>query len=183
MIYKVAKADKSLRSKIKLVGSKSISNRLLIIRAICSQYFSIENLSEAKDTQILDNFLKFPSKEINVGAGGTTMRFLTAFLSMKKGEWTLTGTTQMKKRPIGILVDALRKLGANIEYMEEEGYPPLKIRGTELHGKEIAIDSSVSSQFISALLLIAPAIKNGLRIRLEGKAASASYLMMTLRIM
>jgi 3-phosphoshikimate 1-carboxyvinyltransferase len=114
---------------------------------------------------------------------GTTFRFLTAYLSQKKGEWILTGTERMKERPIGILVDALRQLGAEITYAEKENFPPLKIKGRKLHGRELSIDGGVSSQYISALLMIAPTLEGGLKLKLTGEILSRPYIEMTLRLM
>jgi len=127
--------------------------------------------------------LNASTNEFDIGHAGTAMRFLTAFLSKIMGQWTLTGSERMKQRPIGILVDALRKLGAVIDYVEEEGYPPLRITGTALKGGVLELDGSVSSQYISALLMIAPSIQNGLTLRLKNKIASRPYIELTLKLM
>ncbi|OFY84964.1 MAG: 3-phosphoshikimate 1-carboxyvinyltransferase [Bacteroidetes bacterium RIFCSPLOWO2_12_FULL_35_15] len=189
MKYRISHPTKKLSGSLTLTASKSESNRALIIQALCRERFEIKNLALAQDTQTLQQILErsindpYSSVPYNVGAGGTTMRFLTAYFSTKLGTHILTGSERMKKRPIGILVDALRQLGANIEYMEEEGFPPLKITGKSLIGGEIEMDGNVSSQFISALLLISPELRNGLVIKFNGAVTSRPYINMTLNIM
>ena len=183
MIYRVTKKDKSLKGTIRLTSSKSISNRLLIISELCTDQFSINNLATANDTVLLQQLLNSPFEILNAEDAGTTFRFLTAFLSQKPGDWLLTGSSRMKQRPIGMLVDTLRKLGAEILYTETENFPPLKISGKKLTGREIEIDGSVSSQFISALLLVAPTLENGLKIILTGEISSRPYIEMTLKLM
>lgn len=185
-MYLVKKATANLKGIIKLDGSKSISNRVLLIQALCKEKFTIHNLSTSDDTQALQKALANKSEQncIDVGAAGTTMRFLTAYFSLQKGTWTLTGSERMKQRPIGVLVKALQTLGATIEYVENTGYPPLQITGQpKLTGDKVAMTATVSSQYISALLLIAPTLANGLTINLEGQLVSRPYLEMTLRIM
>ncbi|MFH1319454.1 MAG: 3-phosphoshikimate 1-carboxyvinyltransferase [Bacteroidota bacterium] len=190
MTYKISKPTKELKGKITLPSSKSISNRVLIIRALCKEGFEISNLSDAEDTKVLQQLLTSTESVLDVGAAGTAMRFLTAYLSIKQGTWILTGSERMKERPVSILVDALRQLGAEIEYLGKEGYPPLKIKGASLSGQEVEIDGSLSSQYISALLLIAPVLPNGLSIKItsppdnrQGIIASKPYIKMTLKIM
>ena len=186
MIYHISKADKILKGTISLPASKSISNRVLVIRALCDDDFEIYNLSEAEDTEILKSEISThcgKKLEINVGAAGTTMRFLTAYFAITERLIVLTGSERMKERPIGILVDALKQLGAKIEYTEKEGFPPIKIEGQKLHGGKTIIDGNVSSQYISALLMIAPKLKNGLTLELKGEIASRPYIEMTLKIM
>lgn len=171
---------KVVRGIISLPSSKSISNRALVIRAISGKPITIENLSTAKDTQILAELLADSNRTtFDVGHAGTAMRFLTAYLATKEGEFVLTGSERMQQRPIKILVDALRNLGAEISYLKNEGYPPLKIKGKPLLGGEITIDGSVSSQYISALMMIAQSMKNGLKINFEGSITSKPYLDMT----
>lgn len=173
-----------LNGAITLPSSKSISNRVLIIKALSRLDIKISNLSDAKDTQTLLQLLSTKGlTTFDVGHAGTAMRFLTAFLAMKKGEFVLTGSERMQQRPIKILVDALRILGAEIEYVKNEEFSPLKIKGKKLPGGEITIDGSVSSQYISALMLVAPYLKNGLKINFEGQLTSRPYLEMTLEIM
>ena len=185
MHYKVSKADKRIVGTIKLEGSKSISNRVLIIRALCGQNFDIQNLSKAKDTETLVKLLGSQAPELNAGPAGTTFRFLTAYLALQEGTQILTGSERMKQRPIGILVEALKTLGADIEYLDKEGFPPLKIHAPKNLGQinEVKISANVSSQFISALLLVAPALPKGLKLTLEGRVVSRPYIQMTLSIM
>lgn len=173
-----------LKGTIQLNGSKSISNRVLIIDALCGNQLKIENLSNADDTVFLQKIL--PSKEaiLDAGAGGTTFRFLTAFLATQEGrEVVLTGTERMQQRPIKILVDALQQLGADIEYTTNEGLPPLKIKGKKLKGGKINLPADTSSQFITALLLIAPTLEEGLELELIGTIVSIPYIKMTLKMM
>ena len=127
MTYTISKKDKNLFGEIHLNGSKSISNRALIIRALCSEHFNIKHLSTSKDSELMQALLASEAEMQDAGAAGTTFRFMTAYLSMQEGSQTLTGTERMKQRPIGVLAEALKKLGADIEYLEKEGYPPLKI--------------------------------------------------------
>lgn len=180
-MYKIAIKSKIKRinNTIQLPFSKSISNRVLIIRALCYEWFRIENLSESNDTKVLDAVLKSNNMEFDVEDAGTAMRFLTAYLSKIVGEWTISGTERMHERPIKILVDALNNLGANISYLKKEGFPPLKIKGSNLTGKQVEIDGGTSSQYITALLLIAPSIINGLTIKIKGEFISRPYVQMT----
>ncbi|MDO6802572.1 3-phosphoshikimate 1-carboxyvinyltransferase [Wenyingzhuangia sp. 1_MG-2023] len=166
-----------------ITGSKSESNRLLILQAL---YPSIEisNLSNSDDSNLMLNALNSSETEINIGHAGTSMRFLTSYFAVKQNsEIILTGSPRMKERPIKILVDALRALGAKIEYVENEGFPPLKITGTELTQSTVKIDGSVSSQYISSLLLIAPTLAKGLTIEFKGKITSIPYIQMTLSLL
>lgn len=183
MKYLVSKPDKTLKGSIFLPGSKSVANRALIIHALSNSPFPIENISDSDDTLVMQQVFNSNSNYFDIGHAGTAMRFLTAFLSQIVGEWTITGSDRMKQRPIGILVDALNKLGARIEYPENEGFPPLKIYGSHLKGGNLELDGSVSSQYISALLMIAPTIENGLTLRLKNKITSRPYIEMTLRLM
>jgi len=183
MKYLISKLDKTLKGSIVLPGSKSVANRALIIHALSYSPYPIENLSESDDTRVMEQVFNSNSNHFDIGHAGTAMRFLTAFLSQVVGEWTLTGSDRMKQRPIGILVDALNKLGAKIEYIENEGFPPLKIFGSHLKGCVLELDGSVSSQYISALLMIAPTIEDGLTLRLKNKITSRPYIEMTLKLM
>ncbi|MFT4971776.1 MAG: 3-phosphoshikimate 1-carboxyvinyltransferase, partial [Saprospiraceae bacterium] len=131
MNYKISKKDKNIVGEIQLDGSKSISNRVLIIRALCEEDFTINALANSNDTQLMQQLLASDEETRDAGPAGTTFRFLTAFLSLQPGSQILTGTERMKQRPIGVLVDALRKLGANIDYLKNEGYPPLRINAAE----------------------------------------------------
>lgn len=186
MSYIISKKNKNIKGRIKLDGSKSISNRVLIIRALSGEDFEIENLSTSDDSKAMLKALQQAqgtSATIDVGAAGTTMRFLTAYLANKSGEWILTGSERMKQRPIGVLVNALRTLGAEIEYLQQEGYPPLKVIGKKMKGGKVEINAGVSSQYLSALLMIAPVLQRGLELQLKGDLVSKPYLIMTLRIM
>jgi 3-phosphoshikimate 1-carboxyvinyltransferase len=183
MKYLVSKPDKTLKGSIVLPGSKSVANRALIIHALSYSPYPIENLSDSDDVRVMNEVINSNSNVFDIGHAGTAMRFLTAFLSQIVGEWTVTGSERMKQRPIGILVDALNKLGARIEYLENEGFPPLKIVGSHLTGCILELDGSVSSQYISALLMIAPTIEGGLTLRLKNKITSRPYIDMTLKLM
>jgi len=168
---------------INLPASKSISNRLLIINALSYSPYPVKNLSDCDDTLKLLAALNSGSNKFNAGNAGSTMRFLTAFLSKIVGEWYLTGNEQMNNRPVGILVDSINKLGGRIEYVEKEGFPPLKIFGSALAGGEIEIAGNVSSQFVSALLMIAPVMEKGITIKFKGLITSKPYIDMTLSLM
>lgn len=187
MNYLLTSEQNPIHANIKISGSKSISNRLLIIDAIGNLNLDFKNLATAEDTRLmkhaLDQIKENNNPIIDIHHAGTDMRFLTAFLSCKKGEWILTGSDRMKQRPVGELVDALRKLGADIQYTEKEGFPPLKINGKSLNGGEININGSISSQFISALLLIAPTFINGLKLNIEGEIVSWPYIQMTIELL
>lgn len=182
----VSKSSRSTSGTIKLEGSKSISNRSLIIRALSGHDFTIENLSIGDDTNILQTMLsQSPEEEYNTGHAGTCYRFMTGFLALQEGDQILTGSARMKERPIGPLVDALRGLGAKIEYLENEGFPPLQI-GTldqQAYNRDVKISGSVSSQYLSSLLMIAPVLPNGIRLHIQDKLVSRPYLVMTLKIM
>lgn len=183
MEYVIYKGDRSLRGEISLPASKSISNRLLIIQALSPKQFHIGNLSESDDTRVLRDALSEEKQVVDIRHAGTSMRFLTAYFSIAAGERVLTGSERMKDRPIGELVNALKGLGADIEYLEKDGYPPLLIRGTKLKGGELKIDSSKSSQYISALLMIAPVLDKGLQVKLTGHLVSSAYINLTLKLM
>jgi len=182
-VYKVKKDNKSIKGKIAIPYSKSISNRVLIINALSNSFAPINNLSDCDDTRSMLKVLNSNSNCFDVGHAGTTMRFLTAYLSRIIGKWEITGSDRMLQRPIGVLVDALNHLGAQIEYIDKEGYPPLRILGSNLTGKEVTLKGNTSSQYISALLLIAPSLPEGLTIKLEGEVVSVSYINLTLSIM
>lgn len=171
------------RETIQLPASKSISNRALILNALSYSPFEITNLSDCDDTEVMVAVLHSNSNHFDVKAAGTAMRFLTAFLSKIVGEWTITGTERMRNRPIKELVDALTSLGARIDYVEKAGYPPLRIFGSALQGGELSINGSVSSQYISALLMVAPLMKKGLTLHLMGEVISRPYIHITLSLM
>jgi len=182
MIYKIVPPS-SIKTAIQLPASKSISNRALIINSLSNNKISVDNLSESDDTRLLLNAIQSESSTIDVGAAGTAMRFLTAYFAQKEGIRIITGSERMKKRPIGILVEALRKLGGEIEYLENEGFPPLRIKGRPLRGGIISLDGSVSSQFLSALMMIAPTTQQGLTLELRGEVVSKPYIEMTAKLM
>lgn len=168
---------------VNLPSSKSISNRLLLLNVLSGSDVLPENVSESDDTKVMQQALAGNLQHVDVGAAGTSMRFLTAYLALTDGEHTITGSQRMKQRPISLLVDALRSLGADITYLENEGFPPLKINGGSLSSGTVMLDGSVSSQYISALLMIAPRIEGGLRMNLLGRVNSKPYIAMTLSLM
>ena len=182
MLYHL-KAPIVLKNNVLLPSSKSISNRVLILNALCKRPETINNISECDDTEVVIKALKEKTHIIDIGAAGTAMRFLTAYMSGQEGNHTITGTTRMKNRPIKILVEALRSAGAEINYTENEGFPPLYIKGKSLKGGSISLDGSVSSQYISALLMIAPTMTNGLRLNLTGNIISLPYINLTIKLM
>ena len=168
---------------IEISGSKSISNRLLILHQLFENIL-IENLSNSQDTQLLQAALQSNSQTIDIHHAGTAMRFLTSYCAIQEGKTVvITGSERMKNRPIKFLVDALRDLGAEISYLEKEGYPPLKITGKKIQKNSVTIPAHISSQFITSLLLIAAKLENGLEITLNGKITSRPYLEMTLKIL
>lgn len=183
MIYRVIPPARPIRSTVEIPASKSISNRLLIIHALSGREGLLENLSDSDDTAVMIKALSSQDDIKDVGHAGTSMRFLAALYSCRPGTVTLTGSDRMKERPIGPLVDALRSIGADIQYVGEEGFPPLKIHGKKLKGGKISIPGDVSSQFISAILMIAPLLEGGLELELTGSIVSASYINMTLELM
>lgn len=168
---------------VQISGSKSISNRLIILNALFHN-IKMENLSDAKDTQLLLQAIQSDEDIIDIHHAGTAMRFLTSYFSIVEGkEVVLTGSSRMKQRPIAPLVDALRQLGASIEYEEKEGFPPLRIKGEKLLKSNVQIESSVSSQFITSLMLIGAKMPNGMNIELLGEITSRPYIVMTLRFL
>ncbi len=169
--------------EINLPSSKSISNRVLILNALSYSPYDVVNLSDSDDTRVMVQVFDSNSTHFDVGAAGTSMRFLTAFLAKTVGEWTITGSERMKQRPIRILVEALNQLGGKVEYLENEGFPPLKIFGSALTGGVTELDGGVSSQYISALMMIGPYMQQGLKIKLRGKVISKPYIQMTSRMM
>ena len=176
---------KELRGRIVLPASKSISNRALVINALAGRRGEFpENVSECDDTQVMMRWLSGDDSLVDVGAAGTAMRFSTALLTVIPGEHVITGSERMKHRPIGVLVDALRQLGADVRYEGEEGFPPLRIVGNaDLEGGEVELAGNVSSQFVSALLMIAPVLRRGLTLKLTGEIVSRPYINMTLKMM
>ena len=190
-VLSVGRSDRIIQGSVKLPLSKSISNRALIIQGIAGFDLPIEGLSDADDTFLLKELLlKISNSEVidkqvvvDCQNAGTAFRFLTALLARTKGQWFLTGSSRMKERPIGPLVDALRQLGAHITYADKEGVPPLIIEGRQLTGGRIEIDAEASSQFVSAILMIAPVLPGGLELIPHKMKGSFPYIMLTLRIM
>ena len=176
-------APTKIDTTIALPASKSISNRAMIIHALSGGGTLPDNLSDCDDTEVIRHALEHSPQTVDIKAAGTAMRFLTAYFAATPCEHTITGTERMKQRPIGPLVDALRFLGADIEYLEEEGFPPLHIRGRQLDGGHVEIPGNVSSQYISALLMIGPALKNGLELKMTGEIVSRPYIELTLWMM
>jgi 3-phosphoshikimate 1-carboxyvinyltransferase len=173
-----------LKGRVQLPASKSEANRALIIAALAGGESELENLSEANDTQLLQRLLNSDSDTINAEDAGTVMRFLTAYYAITGQQKTLTGTERMCQRPIKVLVEALQELGAGIEYLGEAGYPPLQISGFKGSGKKhLKVRSDISSQYISALIMVAPLLPEGLELELEGKISSRPYIEMTLALM
>ena len=173
-------------SELKITGSKSESNRVLLLQALFER-LEIKNLSNSDDSQLMQKALSVEDTEhtiVDIHHAGTAMRFLTAYFATRSGKTTtLTGSSRMQERPIQILVDALNSLGACISYTKNEGYPPLLIEGKALTKNSVVMKANVSSQYISALLLIAPTLENGLTLRLEGKITSTPYINMTLSLL
>ncbi|WP_374548484.1 3-phosphoshikimate 1-carboxyvinyltransferase [Flavobacterium sp.] len=176
-------------SQLKITGSKSETNRLLLLQALYPNIF-LENISNSDDSEVMESIIHNSqlstsnSQLFNVHHAGTAMRFLTAFFAIQDGkEVILTGSSRMKERPIKILVEALRQLGAEITYEENEGFPPIKIIGKKLNNHRVSLPANVSSQYISALLLIAPKLENGLELTLEGEITSIPYIKMTLALL
>ena len=182
MRYKLS-APSQPKASIQLPASKSISNRALIIHALAKGAIVPGNLSDCDDTQVMIKALTEGNEVIDIMAAGTAMRFLTAYLSVTPGTHTITGTARMQQRPILILVNALRELGAQIEYVGNEGYPPLRITGCQLSANEITLKGNVSSQYISALLMIGSALEQGLTVHLTGDIISRPYINLTLQLM
>lgn len=187
------KGTQNIQAEIQLTGSKSECNRALIIKSLSKNLVKVENLSNAADTVTLNAILSDldtydndsnTEKTVDVGPAGTAMRFLSAYLSAKNGNFLLTGTERMKQRPIGILANALKEIGADISYAEIEGFPPLAIKGPmEQAASHIKIKGDISSQYISALLMLAPTLKQGLTLEIEGELTSKPYVEMTLAML
>ncbi|MCK5171595.1 MAG: 3-phosphoshikimate 1-carboxyvinyltransferase, partial [Bacteroidales bacterium] len=176
--------NKEIKTFRSLPASKSLSNRALIIRELCKDKFKIKNLSASDDTKVLKSaLLNLNNSSIDIGAAGTAMRFLTALLSTVPGERILTGNERMKQRPIHELVSILRELGAKIEYTENEGYPPLKITGNYLTPNPVSIKGNISSQYISAILMIAPYLNADFVLTIKDKILSKDYIWMTIKLM
>ena len=184
-MIEISSINKTIYGSVDLESSKSISNRLLIIKELCKTKFEIQNLSNATDTKILNEILDSleTKKEINFEDAGTALRFAIAFLATKKGIWRVSGSKRMHERPIKPLIDSLVKLGANIHYLENKGFPPIEIKSKKLTSRKLSLPGNISSQFISALLMIAPTIKDGLNLEITSKVLSKPYIDMTLGLM
>ncbi|MDF1697313.1 MAG: 3-phosphoshikimate 1-carboxyvinyltransferase [Saprospiraceae bacterium] len=181
---RLSKKDKDAFGTITLSGSKSISNRVLIIQALCKEQFEIFNLSDSDDTKTLQSLLASDDYQLDAHHAGTTFRFLTSYLAVKDGDNILTGSSRMQERPIQALSEALIQMGADISYVNKEGYPPLRIGPPAKQiASKITLSADISSQYISSLLLVAPTLTNGLEIELIGDIVSRPYLEMTLKIM
>lgn len=182
MKYRISK-PRNLTAEVTLPASKSISNRALVLSVLSGgNARQLTNVSDCDDTTVMLHALSWPDT-IDVGAAGTSMRFLTALLSLGRGRHLITGSERMCHRPIGVLVNALRELGADINYAGEEGFPPLIITGRKLHGGKVSLPGNISSQFISALLMIAPQLEEGLTMNLTGEVISRPYIQMTMEMM
>ena len=180
----ISHPSQRIEGEIALGGSKSITNRAYIIRALCNHDFEITNASQSDDSRSLLQLLTQKQGVLDAGHAGTTFRFLTAYLAFKEGSQVLTGSSRMLQRPIGPLVDALRQLGANITYLEKEGYPPIRIDEVRRQSNNsVVLPADISSQFISALLMIGPTLPDGLEIQLTGELVSEPYLRMTVDMM
>ena len=180
----VSKSDAIIKGDLQITGSKSESNRLLLLNKLFQDVLTLENVSNSEDSQLMQKALANTGDVIDIHHAGTAMRFLTAYYSIQEDRSvTLTGSDRMKQRPIGVLVDALNQLGADISYIENEGYPPLKINGKKITTNQIRIPANVSSQYISALMLIGTQLENGLTITLEGKIISVPYIQMSIQLL
>ncbi|WP_067032482.1 3-phosphoshikimate 1-carboxyvinyltransferase [Allomuricauda sp. CP2A] len=175
--------EKTIKKSIQITGSKSETNRSLLLQALFPN-LKIQNLSNSDDGEVMQQGLKKTTGEVDIHHAGTAMRFLTGYFASQEGkEVVLTGSQRMQERPIKILVEALRELGADIQYVKNEGYPPIKITGKKLVKNKVSLPANISSQYISSLLLIAPSLENGLELELVGKITSVPYIKMTLALL
>ena len=183
-MIQLSRANLPINNQLEITGSKSESNRLLLLNQLFDNVLTLENISNSEDSQLMQKALANQNHLIDIHHAGTAMRFLTAYFSIQESrETTITGSERMKQRPIKILVDALNLLGADISYLENDGYPPLLIKGQKLENNQISIPSNISSQYITALCLIGTKLKNGLTITLEGKIISIPYIKMTIDLL
>ncbi len=181
-MYRISKQLKDIQGTICISGSKSESNRFILLRAY-SSYFKIFNLSDSDDTHLMLSAIESNKKEINIGHAGTAMRFLTSYYSsISENSKILTGSNRMKQRPISILVDALKDLGCDIEYVEKSGFPPLKINGKNISSNSVNLPADVSSQYISSLMMLGVSLRDGLKIKLSSEITSLPYILMTKKI-
>ncbi|MAQ76607.1 MAG: 3-phosphoshikimate 1-carboxyvinyltransferase [Aquimarina sp.] len=183
MKIKLHQIDRIKNDTLDITGSKSETNRLLILQALYPE-IEIDNLSNSDDSKLMKKALLSTKKLVDIHHAGTAMRFLTAYFSIQGNrEVTLTGSQRMQERPIKILVDALSAMGADISYVKNEGYPPIKIKGTDQLNNVVSLKANVSSQYISALMLIGPSLPEGIKITLQGELTSVPYIMMTLSLL
>jgi len=183
MKIKLLPSEINSSSAIAITGSKSETNRLLLLQALYPELI-LKNTSNSDDSQVMTKALKSKETVVDIHHAGTAMRFLTSYFAVQQGrEVVLTGSSRMQERPISILVDALRQLGADITYEKTEGYPPIRIKGTKIEKRQVSLKADVSSQYISALLLVAPGLENGLELTLEGTLTSIPYIKMTLALL
>ena len=181
-MFKISKEFQDIQGSVSISGSKSESNRLILLRAY-TYYFKIFNLSDSDDTQLMLSAIESDKKEINIGHAGTAMRFLTSYYSsISENSKVLTGSNRMRQRPISILVDALIDLGCDIEYIEKSGFPPLKINGKNILNNSVTLPADVSSQYISSLMMLGVSLENGLKIKLSSEITSLPYILMTKKI-
>ena len=181
-MYKISKEFQDIQGDVSISGSKSESNRLILLRAYTS-YFKIFNLSDSDDTQLMLSAIESDKKEINIGHAGTAMRFLTSYYSsISENSKVLTGSNRMKQRPISILVNALKDLGCDIEYTEKSGFPPIIINGKNILSNSVTLPADVSSQYISSLMMLGVSLENGLKIELSSEITSLPYILMTKKI-
>ena len=181
-MYRISKEFEEIKGAVSISGSKSESNRLILLRAYTT-YFKILNLSDSDDTQLMLSAIESDKKEINIGHAGTAMRFLTSYYSsISENSKILTGSNRMKQRPISILIDALKDLGCDIEYIEKNGFPPLKINGKNILSNSVTLPADVSSQYISSLMMLGVSLENGLNIKLSSEITSLPYILMTKKI-
>lgn len=183
-MIEISALQSPIKNQLAITGSKSESNRLLLLNKLFNQVLALDNVSNSEDSQLMQKALANETALIDIHHAGTAMRFLTAYFSIQEGRTiTLTGSLRMKQRPIKVLVDALNQLGAEISYVENEGFPPLKIVGKKIITNSITIPSNISSQFITALSLIGTKLENGLTINLDGKIISVPYIQMTIELL
>jgi len=183
-MIEISRDNSLIKEKLQVTGSKSESNRLLLLNKLYNNCLNLENVSNSEDSQLMQKALANTGDLIDIHHAGTAMRFLTAYFSIQEGKSiTLTGSDRMKQRPIGVLVDALTHLGADISFLENDGYPPLKINGKKITTASITIPANVSSQYITALMLIGTHLENGLKIQLDGKIISVPYIQMSIQLL
>ena len=181
-MFEISKKSKSIEGVLNISGSKSESNRLLVLRAFTS-YFDIKNISDSDDSKVMMSAINSNQEKIDIGHAGTAMRFLTSyFSSIENSSVILTGSKRMRERPISVLVDALKELDVDISYLENEGYPPIRINGRVINKKQVNLPANVSSQYISSLMMLGVSLQKGLVINLSTEIISLPYIEMTKKI-